>query len=84
MALAAWEIVVGILALTAITALVWSLVLILFTPAEIWKAAGLIQWMWLIVVIVMPLVGSGLFLLIARRRLARAGANSGTAQAVLR
>lgn len=83
LAFAAIELIIGVLALAGITALIWSLVVILFTPAETWKAAGLVQWMRLIVVIVMPLIGSVLFLALARRRLAAASATSSAAQVAI-
>lgn len=83
LALAAFELIVGILALAGITALIWSLVVILFTPAQTWKAAGLVQWMWLIVVIVMPLIGSVLFMVMARRQLMEAGTVDPGEQALL-
>lgn len=79
---AAPELAVGILALAFAPALIWSFVSILFTSQGTWKAAGLIQWIWLVVVIVMPLIGSMLFLLVARSRLSQAGP-SGNAAAVI-
>ena len=76
MAFAALELVVGLVALAALLILVWSLGVILITPEDTWKTVGLNQWMWLVVVIVMPVVGSVLFLVAARRRLRQGGAVS--------
>jgi hypothetical protein len=78
----AWEIVSGILALTAIAALIWSLVSIPFTLAATQNAAGLMQWKWLVVITLMPMTGAALFLLTARRRLAQAGSTSTIMQAM--
>lgn len=56
-------------ALALLGVFVWSLVMILSTPSETWDAAGLNQWMWLAVVVFLPLIGSVLFLAMGRRQL---------------
>ena len=66
-------IILFIPALTLLGVLIWSLVVILSTPVETWDAAGLTQWMWLGVVVFLPLVGSVLFLVMGRRQLLAAG-----------
>ena len=75
MNLVALELVVGIGAVAYLTALVWSVYVILTTPQETWKASGMSQLLWLAVVLVMPMIGSVLFVAVGRQRLAK-GANS--------
>ena len=60
-------------ALALLGVFIWSLVVILSTPRPIWDAAGLNQWMWLGVVVFLPLIGSVLFLAMGRRQLTAAG-----------
>ena len=71
----ALELVVGIGAVAYLTALVWSVYVILTTPQEAWKASGMSQLLWLAVVLVMPMVGSVLFVTVGRQRLTK-GINS--------
>ena len=63
---------------------IWSLVVILSTPNEAWEASGLNQWMWLGVVVFLPLIGSLLFLAMARRPLLAAAPADPVEQAMLR
>jgi hypothetical protein len=49
---------------------VWSLYTILTTPTPVWKEADANQLMWLAVVIVLPLIGSLLFVSVGHRQLA--------------
>lgn len=64
--------VLGIFALVAMGLFVWALYVILTTAEDVWSEAGMNQWMWLAVVIFLPVVGTALFLLIGRGRLAEA------------
>ena len=82
MAFAALELVVGLVALAGLFILIWSLWVILITPEDTWNTAGLNQWMWLAVVIFMPLLGSILFLVAARRRLQQFGVVSAPGELV--
>ena len=75
MNLAALELAIGAIALTYLTALVWSVYTILTTPQETWEASGMSQLLWLAVVLVMPLIGSMLFVTVGHQRLAK-GSNS--------
>ena len=61
MTIAGLELLVGLIVLGSFAVFVWSLYTILTTPESTWKAAGMNQWMWLAVVIFLPLVGSVLF-----------------------
>jgi hypothetical protein len=58
-----------------LAALVWSVYVILTTSQETWKTSGMSQLLWLAVVLVMPLIGSMLFVAVGRQRLNK-GANS--------
>ena len=60
-------------ALALLGVFIWALVVILSTPSETWDTAGLNQWMWLGVVVFLPLIGSLLFLAMGRRQLMAAG-----------
>ncbi len=71
MTIAGLELLVGLIALGSFAVFVWSLYTILTTPESTWKAAGMNQWMWLAVVIFLPLVGSVLFVATGRRQLIR-------------
>ena len=71
------ELVIGFVAIVWLTTLVWSLYVILTTPTTTWKAAGMNQLMWLIVVVFMPLIGASLFAAAGARRLRAHEAGSG-------
>lgn len=62
-------VLVGIGAVAYLTALVWSVYAILTTSQETWNASGMSQLLWLAVVLVMPLIGSVLFVTLGRHRL---------------
>ncbi len=64
--MAVFAILIGVLGVAFIAMFVWSLLAILTTPESTWEAAGMNQWMWLAVVIFLPLVGSVLFVAVAR------------------
>ncbi len=64
------EVVIGVVVLAYWTALIWSLYAILTTPRETWRRSGMSRLLWLAAVIVMPLIGSVLFVTVARPRLA--------------
>jgi len=49
--------------------LVWSLYVILTTPADSWDAIGMSQMMWLLVVLLLPFIGPVLFAVVAMPRL---------------
>lgn len=69
MNLVPFEMVVGIVPLAYLTLLVWSVYVILTTPQETWKASGMSQLLWLAVVLIMPIIGSILFIAVGRQRL---------------
>ena len=71
-------------ALLLLGVFIWALVLILSTPSTTWQAAGLNQWMWLGVVVFLPLIGSVLFMTMARRQLMAAGTPDNDEQAGVR
>ena len=68
---ALFEIIVGTITLTWLAALVWSLYVILTTPRQTWRTSGMSQIMWLAVVVLMPLIGTALFVIAGRKRLQR-------------
>ena len=63
MDIAAIEIIVGIVAITWLATLIWSLYVILTTPQRVWNAAQMSQTVWLSVVVFMPVIGTALFVL---------------------
>ena len=71
MHVALFEIIVGTITLTWLAALVWSLYVILTTPRQTWRTSGMSQIMWLAVVVLMPLIGTALFVIAGRKRLQR-------------
>lgn len=71
-------------ALALLAVFIWALVVILSTPSETWEAAGLNQWMWLGVVVFLPLIGSVLFVALARQRLLATGPADATENAMMR
>jgi hypothetical protein len=77
--IALFEIIVGAITLTWLAALVWSLYVILTTPRQTWRASGMSQIMWLAVVVLMPLIGTALFVIAGYRRLQREAALSAQA-----
>lgn len=68
MAFGVFGLLFGVGGLATLGLLVWSLYLILTTPQDVWEASGMSQVLWLVVVLVLPFVGSVLFLTIARPR----------------
>jgi hypothetical protein len=52
-----------------------ALVLIVTQPAEAWKASGHVQWVWLLVVLALPVVGGLAYLVLAHRDVSRANRN---------
>jgi hypothetical protein len=71
-------------ALALLVVFIWALVAILSTPSATWEAAGLNQWMWLGVVVFLPLIGSVLFMAMARRQLMAAGTTDPAEHGLLR
>lgn len=61
---------ISLLSVASLVLLVWSLTVILTTPADAWKRAGASQILWVIVVVIMPLIGSLLFVTVGRKQLA--------------
>ncbi len=61
--------IVLLFGLVGLGLMVWALVQILTTEGTTWEAAGMLQLVWLAVVLVLPIVGSILFFAIARPRL---------------
>ncbi len=76
--------ILSIPALALIGLWIWALVIILTTPTERWDAAALNQWMWLGVVVFLPLIGSILFLAIGRRQLMESGSGATQEQEMVR
>lgn len=72
------ELVVGAVVVLWLAMLIWSLAIILTTPRESWTASGMSQFLWLAVVVFMPMIGGVLFVTIARPRLAKHGAAAGS------
>lgn len=60
---------VVVLALVWIPLFAWTLSVVLTTPAQVWRAAGTSQLLWLVVVLGVPLVGAVLFAAVWRSRL---------------
>ncbi len=61
--------IVVLFGLVGLALMVWALVQILTTDESTWKAAGMLQLVWVAVVLVLPILGSILFIAIARPRL---------------
>lgn len=61
--------VLALFGILALGLMIWSLVQILTTDESTWKASGMLQLVWLAVVLVLPVVGSILFIAIARPKL---------------
>lgn len=61
--------IVALFGLVGLGLMVWALVQILTTDEGTWKAAGMLQLVWVAVVLVLPVVGAILFLAIARPKL---------------
>ena len=65
-----------LLALASLVVLIVALREVLITPEAAWQAASLNQWMWLGVLIFLPLIGIVLYLGVARSRLQGASRQS--------
>lgn len=59
----------GVVAIAGMAFMVWALVEILRTDKVAWDASGMVQLVWVAVVLVLPVIGSVLFFAIARPRL---------------
>lgn len=59
----------GLVALAGLGFMVWALVEILQTDKAAWDASGMVQLVWVAVVLFLPFIGSVLFFAIARPRL---------------
>lgn len=68
-----------LLALASLVVLIVALREVLITPEAAWQAASLNQWMWLGVLIFLPLIGIVLYLGVARSRLQDASRQSSVA-----
>lgn len=76
MALGVFSLLFLVGGLASLGLLIWSLYLILTTPQDVWEASGMSQILWLVVVLVLPFVGSLLFLIIGRPRVTPASGSS--------
>lgn len=65
------ELVVGLVAISTLAIWVWALADSLRRPAHQWTAAGQSQVVWVLVIVVANLIGSLLYLVIARPMLNR-------------
>lgn len=61
--------IVVLFGLVGLGLMIWALVQILTTDENTWKASGMLQLVWLAVVLVLPVIGAILFIAIARPRL---------------
>lgn len=59
----------GVVTIAGMAFMVWALVEILRTDKVAWDASGMVQLVWVAVVLVLPVIGSVLFFAIARPRL---------------
>lgn len=65
------ELAVGVVAISVLVVWVWALADSLRRPAHQWTAAGQSQVVWVLVIVVANLIGSLLYLIIARPMLNR-------------
>ena len=59
----------GVFAIGGMAFMVWALVAILRTEKSAWDASGMVQLVWVAVVLLLPFIGSILFFIIARPKL---------------
>lgn len=73
------ELVIGLVALSTLGIWVWALADSLRRPTAQWAAAGQSQVVWVLVIVVANLIGSVLYLAIARPALNRAQVSASSA-----
>ncbi len=69
MALSLFASLVGLFAIAGLGFMIWALVEILRTDKAAWDASGMVQLVWVAVVLFLPFIGSVLFFAIARPKL---------------
>ncbi len=69
MALSLFVSLIGVFAIAGLAFMVWALVEILRTDKAAWDASGMVQLVWVAVVLFLPFIGSVLFFAIARPKL---------------